>query len=90
MSTVISQNLKNYNISTKIITCIKKYDVGKDRCLNLKVNLNGQNTGYSVKVSKAFYYNEKAKEEVIRLLESAINRVIEFGTRHIYVGFKLV
>ena len=34
--------------------------------------------------------NEKLKKEVIDNLEEVLNREVDFGTRHVYVGNKLV
>lgn len=90
MSTVTSQNLRIRNISEKVIQIIKKKDPAKKEDITLKINLNGHNTGFSVKVSNAFFYNEKLKKEVIDNLEEVLNREVDFGTRHVYVGNKLV
>lgn len=90
MSTITSQNLRIRNISTKVIQIINKKDSAKKEDITLKINLNGHNTGYSVKVSNSFFYNEKLKKEVIASLEEVLNREVDFGTRHIYVGNKLV
>lgn len=90
MSTVTSQNLRIRNISEKIIQIIKKKDPAKKEDITLKINLNGHNTGFSVKVSNSFFYNEKLKKEVISDLEQLLNREVDFGTRHVYVGNKLM
>lgn len=90
MSTVTSQNLRIRNISEKVIQIIKKKDPAKKEDITLKINLNGHNTGFSVKVSNAFFYNEKLKKEVIDNLEEVLNREVDFGTRHVYVGNKLI
>lgn len=90
MSTITSQNLRIRNISAKVIQIIKKKDPAKKEDITLKINLNGHNTGFSVKVSNSFFYNEKLKKEVIANLEEVLNREVDFGTRHVYVGSKLV
>lgn len=90
MSTITSQNLRIRNISAKVIQIIKKKDPAKKEDITLKINLNGHNTGFSVKVSNEFFYNEKLKRQVIANLEEVLNREVDFGTRHVYVGSKLV
>lgn len=90
MSTITSQNLRIRNVSAKVIQIIKKKDISKKEDITLKINLNGHNTGFSVKVSNAFFYNEKLKKEVIDNLEEVLNREVDFGTRHIYIGNKLM
>lgn len=90
MSTITKQNIRMQNISEKVIQIIKKKDPAKKEDITLKINLNGHNTGFSVKVSNAFFYNEKLKKEVIDNLEEILNREVDFGTRHIYIGNKLM
>ena len=90
MSTITKQNIRMQNISEKVIQIIKKKDPAKKEDITLKINLNGHNTGFSVKVSNAFFYNEKLKKEVIANLEEVLNREVDFGTRHVYVGNKLI
>ncbi len=90
MSTITKQNIRMQNISEKVIQIIKKKDPAKKEDITLKINLNGHNTDFYVKVSNAFFYNEKLKKEVIANLEEILNREVEFGTRHIYIGNKLM
>lgn len=86
---IATKNLQVTNISTKVIKYVESRDKSKNKQITLKVALNGHNTGYSVKVSNEFFYNESLKKEIIHYLENELNREIDFGTRHIYVGNKL-
>ena len=90
MSTITKQNIRMQNISEKVIQFVEKKDTSTKKVVVLKINLNGHNTGFSVKVSNAFFYNQKLKKEVIANLEEILNREVEFGTRHIYIGNKLM
>ena len=78
------------NISEKVIQFVEKKDTSTKKAVVLKINLNGHNTGYSVNVSNSFFYNEKLKKEVVLHLEQLLNREVDFGTRHIYIGSKLM
>ena len=86
---IVAKNLQEKNISTKVIKCVESKDKIKNKQIILKVALNGHNTGYSVKVSNEFFYDEPLKKEVIHHLEKELNREVDFGTRHIYIGNKL-
>lgn len=90
MSAITKENLRIQNISEKVIQVIEKKDTANKKAVVLKINLNGHNTGYSVNVSNAFFYNEKLKKEVVSHLEQLLNREVDFGTQHIYVGNKLM
>ena len=90
MSTITKLNIRMQNISEKVIQFVEKKDTSTKKAIELKINLNGHNTGFSVNVSNAFFYNEKLKKEVIANLEEILNREVEFGTRHIYIGNKLM
>ena len=90
MSTITKLNIRMQNISEKVIQFVEKKDTSTKKAVELKINLNGHNTGFSVNVSNAFFYNEKLKKEVIANLEEILNREVEFGTRHIYIGNKLM
>lgn len=90
MSTITKLNIRMQNISEKVIQFVEKKDTSTKKAVELKINLNGHNTGFSVNVSNAFFYNEKLKKEVIANLEEILNREVDFGTRHIYIGNKLM
>ena len=90
MSTITKLNIRMQNISEKVIQFVEKKDTSTKKAVELKINLNGHKTGFSVNVSNAFFYNEKLKKEVIANLEEILNREVEFGTRHIYIGNKLM
>lgn len=90
MSTITKQNIRMQNISEKVIQFVEKKDTSTKKAVVLKINLNGHNTGYSVNVSNSFFYNEKLKKEVVLHLEQLLNREVDFGTRHIYIGSKLM
>ena len=86
---IVSKNLQVKNISTKVIKYVESRDKLYNKQITIKVALNGNNTGYSVKVSNEFLYDEPLKMEIINHLENVLGREVDFGTRHIYIGNKL-
>ena len=55
MSTITKQNIRMQNISEKVIQFVEKKDTSTKKAVELKINLNGHNTGFSVNVSNAFF-----------------------------------
>lgn len=86
---ITRDNLQRRNIADKVRDLLSQYDHGKNKEKIMKVNFLGHNTGHEVKISEAFFWNEKAKNEFIKAAEASLHRQIDIGTRHIYVGTKL-
>lgn len=88
MSTVTRKNLRGRHIANILLQFIKEYDCGEKELL-FRINVEGENTGNYVKVSSGLYHKMLegfGKEE----LEELLNRHVSIGTRHIYVGEKIV
>ena len=86
---ITRDNLQRRNITDKVRKILSQYDQGKNKNKSMKVNFLGHNTGHEVKISEAFFWNEKAKKEFVKAAEETMHRDIDIGTRHIYVGNKL-
>lgn len=87
---ITRDNLQMRNIADKVRKLLSQYDQGKNKEKIMKVNFLGHNTGHEVKISEAFFGNEKAKNEFIKAAKASLHRDIDIGKRHIYVGAKLI
>lgn len=87
---ITRENLRKRNITDKVSKLLSKYDTENKKERVMKINFLGHNTGHEVKISESFFWNEKAKKHFIYEAEEALGREIDFGTRHIYVGTKLI
>lgn len=88
MSTVSRKNQRGNHIASILLQFIKEHDCGEKEVL-LRIDVEGENTGNYVKVSSGLHkklVEGFAEEE----LEELLNRHVSIGTRHIYVGKKII
>lgn len=86
MSKITQQQLKAYNIAKKLVYAIEKIDPYAIPFKTYKVKLEGEDTGFEVELTKKFLDDKN----LIISLEEIVGRTICLGTRHIYVGKKLL
>ena len=87
---ITRDNLQRRNITDKVRNLLSQYDQGSNKNKSMKVNFLGHNTGHEVKISKEFFDNELAREKFVKAAEASLQRDIDMGERHIYVGTKLI
>lgn len=86
---VVTRNIRErhfYDVLNGILSDIDKEKKQK----SLKIKFVGQNTNYSVYVSNNFLKDDEKKEKMIAAAKKKLDREIKFGTRHIYIGDKLM
>lgn len=89
MSTVSRKNLRGKHVTNILLNFIKEYDCGEKE-MYFRINIEGENTGNYVKLSSTLYQKMLNEEFGIEELEGLLNRHVSIGTRHIYVGEKIV
>ena len=87
---ITRENLQQRNIADNVSKILKEFDIASQKEMTMKINFLGQNTGYEVMISKAFFKDKVAKMHFIERAEEQLNREIDFGERHICVGTKLI